>query len=130
MEQIKRIIINLFQNSLIACQKKKEAKIQLKISFDSNSGILKLNFTDNGEGISLQHREKIFQPHFTSKKVGGSGLGLAIVRRIVEDHKGRVYLAKLQPTQGTRIIVEIPVIRIEDKNRDGKIFISKKSLDT
>ena len=115
IEQIKRVIINLVQNSLIACQKKKEAKIQLKTSFDVNSKMVKLNVTDNGEGISLQHREKIFQPHFTSKKVGGSGLGLAIVRRIVEDHQGKVYLAKSQPVQGTRIVVELPVIKYLDR---------------
>ena len=129
VEQIKRVVINLCQNSLIACQKRKEPKIQLKTSFDVHNNILKLDFTDNGEGISLQHREKIFQPHFTSKKVGGSGLGLAIVRRVVEDHQGKVYLAKSQPMQGTRIVIEIPVIRPEskDKNENINTFIPEKN---
>ena len=129
VEQMKRVIINLCQNSLIACQKRKEPKIQLKTSFDVHKNILRLDFTDNGEGISLQHREKIFQPHFTSKKVGGSGLGLAIVRRIVEDHKGKVYLAKSQPVQGTRIIIEIPVMRLESKNKDENIFVPEKNSE-
>ena len=129
VEQMKRVIINLFQNSLIACQKKKDTKIQLKTSFDRNSNVLKLDFTDNGEGIPLQHREKVFQPHFTSKKIGGSGLGLAIVRRIAEDHGGKVYLAKLQPSRGTRIVIEIPVIRAREKNRDKEIFVPKSSLN-
>jgi signal transduction histidine kinase len=46
---------------------------------------------DNGSGIPLELREKVFQPFFTTKPIGqGTGLGLSISRKVVEDHKGEL----------------------------------------
>jgi len=44
---------------------------------------------DNGIGIEEKDLEKIFEPFFTRKEKG-TGFGLAIVRRIIEDHRGRI----------------------------------------
>jgi two-component system, sensor histidine kinase PhcS len=46
---------------------------------------------DNGEGISPENLQKIFDPFFTSKDVGeGMGLGLSICYRIMQQHGGRI----------------------------------------
>ena len=45
--------------------------------------------TDNGPGIPAEHREKIFHLYFSTKP-GGTGLGLPMVKKIVEEHRGRI----------------------------------------
>ena len=47
--------------------------------------------TDDGPGISDEHRSHVFEPFFTTKPVGqGTGLGLDLVRRVVHAHHGNV----------------------------------------
>ncbi len=46
---------------------------------------------DTGHGIETQILEKIFDPYFTTKKIGeGSGMGLAMVHGIVKNHNGLI----------------------------------------
>jgi signal transduction histidine kinase len=50
-----------------------------------------LEFEDSGRGIAPEHRDSVFKPFFTTKRLGaGLGLGLDIVRRVVEDHRGSI----------------------------------------
>jgi signal transduction histidine kinase len=67
---------------------------------------------DDGPGIPPPERERIFE-RFTrgsadrSRETGGAGLGLALVRRITEQHGGRVRALE-SPWQGARMEVEFP----------------------
>ena len=45
--------------------------------------------TDNGPGISVEDKDKLFLPHFSTKKKG-TGLGLAIVSQIMKEHNGTI----------------------------------------
>ena len=60
----------------------------------------------NGVGIDPKNLNKLFQPHFTTKK-RGSGLGLAIVNRIIVDHNGTIQIQENHP-KGTKILIELP----------------------
>lgn len=54
---------------------------------------VRLDVTDDGEGISPEHQEVIFEPFFTTKAVGqGTGLGLSTVLSIVRGHGGAIHL--------------------------------------
>lgn len=54
---------------------------------------LKLEITDTGPGIDPEIKEKIFDPYFTTKKIGkGTGLGLAVVDSIIKKHNGFIEL--------------------------------------
>ncbi len=50
---------------------------------------------DNGNGVPVEHRNKLFQPFFTTKPTGeGTGLGLSISHDIVtQQHRGRIEVA-------------------------------------
>ena len=63
--------------------------------------------SDDGPGVPMDLRDRIFNPFFTTKPTG-SGLGLPIVRKIVDAHEGRIDLSS-EPGKGTRFRVTLPV---------------------
>ncbi len=70
------------------------------------SGWLFLTFRDQGNGISPEDLDKIFQPYFTTKDVG-IGLGLAITERIVKEHGGEIRVES-RCGEGTTFTVRLP----------------------
>jgi PAS domain S-box-containing protein len=67
---------------------------------------LRLTFRDEGIGIDPEHRERIFDPYFTTKQ-DGSGLGLAITYSIVQKHGGRIRVES-EPGRGTVFTLHLP----------------------
>lgn len=64
---------------------------------------------DSGQGIAPDVLPRIFDPFFTSKKVGeGTGLGLSIVYGIIQECGGRIR-AESQPGVGTRFFIDLPL---------------------
>jgi two-component system, NtrC family, sensor kinase len=64
---------------------------------------------DTGAGIAPEIVSKIWDPFFTTKKVGeGTGLGLSIVRKIVDAHEGVIDVSSV-PGQGTRFTLRLKV---------------------
>ncbi|MBC8392573.1 MAG: response regulator, partial [Deltaproteobacteria bacterium] len=69
---------------------------------------LVLNIKDTGHGIDPEIRERIFNPYFTTKKVGeGTGMGLAVVDGIVQKYDGGVEIDST-PGKGTSVTVYLP----------------------
>ena len=73
---------------------------------------LLIEVIDTGPGMSLEVKEKIFEP-FYSTKDGGTGLGLATVDRIIYNHKGRVEVDS-QLGYGTTIRIHLPLLVTTD----------------
>ena len=103
-EQFRRVLINLFENSLDALNE--GGLIEISTRLNSTPNKICIEFSDNGTGISPNNREKLFQPHFTTKK-RGTGLGLAIVNRIVVDHNGTITVRENHP-KGTTFEIQLP----------------------
>ena len=110
-EQIRRVLINLFENATDAIDEGGIIQIQTKILQENQ--MVRIEFSDNGEGISAADREKLFLPHFTTKK-RGTGLGLAIVNRIIIDHNGTIKVQDNYP-KGTTFIIDIPYSQATQK---------------
>jgi len=104
-EQMKRVMINLLDNSIAAIEG--EGEIAIILSFDKVLQMVRIEVVDNGKGISPDHKSRLFEPYFSTKKQG-TGLGLAIVSSIVSDHDGFVRVQDNKP-KGTRFIIELPV---------------------
>ncbi|MEW5747093.1 MAG: ATP-binding protein [Nitrospirota bacterium] len=66
-----------------------------------------LTIADNGEGVSPEHRERIFEPFFSTKQ-NGLGLGLPMTRRVMEEHGGRVELNST-PGKGSEVKLVLPL---------------------
>jgi two-component system nitrogen regulation sensor histidine kinase NtrY len=103
-DQMKRALINLVDNAVEATQGK--GRILVATEYDRAEGRARLVVADDGPGIAPADRDRLFVPHFSTKK-RGSGLGLAIVNRIVQEHLGTIRAEDNAP-RGARFVVELP----------------------
>ncbi len=107
-EQLKRVFVNLIENSIEAFDETIEDKTIIVTSrHDAARDLIVIELSDNGKGIGVADIQKLFQPYFSTKG-RGTGLGLAIVSRIVTEHKGKIKIAANQP-RGAKFIIELPV---------------------
>lgn len=92
-EQMKRVINNIIGNSLKYLDKKKGI-INLRITDDGD--FIQVVIEDNGKGIAAKDLPYIFDRFYRTdssrnSSKGGSGIGLSIVKKIIEDHGGRIW---------------------------------------
>jgi two-component system nitrogen regulation sensor histidine kinase NtrY len=104
-DQIKRLLINLIENAIEAANG--WGKIYITTCLMKEAGFVRIDVADEGTGIALEDKDKLFLPYFSRKK-GGTGLGLAIVNRIVEDHHGYITVNDNHP-KGTVFSVHLPI---------------------
>jgi signal transduction histidine kinase len=72
-------------------------------------GVVRMEFYDNGVGISPEYQGSVFDPFYTSRReMGGTGLGLSISFGIIRDHGGTVEVES-EAGNFTRFIVELPI---------------------
>lgn len=102
-DQIKQLLFNLIQNAVESMPEGGE----LGIKTQREEAFAKVEVADTGRGIHPDIREEIFSPFFTTK-TKGSGLGLSIVRRIVEQHGGRVKVGKKED-KGASVVIYLPI---------------------
>ncbi|MFN2501900.1 MAG: ATP-binding protein [Pyrinomonadaceae bacterium] len=109
-EQMKRVFVNLIQNSVEAFDADvADPRIVITTRSHVSRGLVVAEISDNGKGIPAQDLQKLFQPYFSTKG-RGTGLGLAIVSRIIAEHDGRIKAVANKP-RGAKFIIELPVDR-------------------
>ncbi len=111
-EQIRRILINLFDNAIAAIRGEgpaaaSNAQIVVRSFCDRRRKTVRFEVADNGPGVPSGDKARIFEPYFTTKQ-GGTGLGLAIVTTVLADHQGSIRVFDNQP-RGARFVVELPL---------------------
>ncbi len=79
----------------------------LRVAAAREGDVVRVAITDTGPGIPKEIRERIFEPFFTTRATG-SGLGLPLVKRIVEAHRGAVFVDS-SPGTGTTFTIDVPV---------------------
>ena len=113
------ILFNLYTNARKAIRQTNKQKGEIFVEVGETENIVYLEFSDNGIGIPMENREKIFQAFFTtSEPVGkivkhyeemtGTGLGLKIVKDIITGHGGLIYVKEPIKGYNTTIRIELP----------------------
>ncbi len=80
-------ISNLVQNALLATGRR--SPVRVRASVERAEQILRIEISDDGDGVAVEARPRLFTPFFTTRATG-TGLGLALVRRIAAAHGGSV----------------------------------------
>jgi two-component system nitrogen regulation sensor histidine kinase NtrY len=101
-----RIFSNLIINGIQANRPGTQPRVE--VSLKKHGDAVVVRFHDNGKGISPEVAERIFIPHFTTKK-SGSGLGLAIARQGIEHMHGRIWF-ETEEGKGTAFFIELPAL--------------------
>ena len=92
-EQLKRVINNIVGNSIKYMDKPKG---YISIRVKDVGDFIQVEIEDNGRGIAAKDLPAIFDRFFRAdasrnSSKGGSGIGLSIVRKIIEDHGGKIW---------------------------------------
>lgn len=98
---LQQAVVNLLMNAAQA--QDGEGRVVLRAGIEGRSGVLRVE--DEGPGIPVDLRERVFQPFYTTK-TGGTGLGLAFVRRVVEAAGGSIHVGDAE--QGACIYLHLP----------------------
>src|SRR5437016_1203465 len=117
--QIKTCLMNVVLNAIQAMPAGGRLRITTRRCAEARheghapepNGTVEVIISDTGLGISEEDLNRIFNPYFTTKKLG-IGLGLAITKKIVEEHRGRISV-RSRPNEGTDVVISLPVERVE-----------------
>lgn len=102
--QLTQVVFNLVINAIYFSPQNG----QISIEVDDEDREVVLTIKDEGEGISKEISEYIFNPFYTTKPVGeGSGLGLSVVHGIIKSHKGTIRHSANRP-KGTIFTLTFP----------------------
>jgi signal transduction histidine kinase len=113
-QEITRVFLNLISNGFYAATKRKEAggdsfEPTLSASTKSLGNRVEIRIRDNGTGIPLEVKEKMFNPFFTTKPAGeGTGLGLSMSHDIVVKQHGGKIDVDTKPGVFTEFIITLP----------------------
>ncbi len=113
--QLRQVIHNLLQNAQDAIAERglqsgkpridvKTEAIHYQDSDGSQRVAVRLSITDNGPGFSSKILARAFEPYVTSKS-RGTGLGLAMVKKIIDEHGGRIDIKNLSDGNGAKVAI-------------------------
>ncbi|MDB5764624.1 MAG: hypothetical protein JWQ21_3619 [Herminiimonas sp.] len=122
--QLRQVIHNLLQNAQDAVADRNEGAAAPRIDVvtepvhyhDADGDVrtaVRLSITDNGPGFSPKIFARAFEPYVTSKP-RGTGLGLAMVKKIIEEHDGRIDIQNRLDANGAKILILLLKLASQD----------------
>lgn len=105
LEALGRVFRNLLANAASAVADRSDGRIRVTVRRVADE--VEVAIADNGPGVPPEHRDRIWDPDFTTRK-RGTGLGLAIVRQTIAAHGGGVELSEGDPEGGACFVVRLP----------------------
>ena len=106
-EQLMRVINNIVTNAIKYMDKQKG---QINVRIKDVGDFIQVEIEDNGKGISARDLPYIFDRFYRTdssrnSSTGGSGIGLSIVKKIIEDHGGKIWATSKEKTGTTMYFV-------------------------
>ncbi|MEM6402517.1 MAG: ATP-binding protein [Cyanobacteria bacterium P01_D01_bin.116] len=117
--QINQVLMNLLSNAIDSLDESNQGKSYEEISQNpntitittaANDNSVTIIIADNGTGIPIQVKQKLFDAFFTTKVEGkGTGLGLSISHQIITEKHGGTLECISSPGNGAKFVIQIPV---------------------
>jgi signal transduction histidine kinase len=104
--KLRQVFTNVMQNAIEAIDPRRGGRVEVNLF--AADGRATVEVIDNGLGIALEDRDRIFLPFFTTKP-SGTGLGMSIVKKIVDLHGGDIAIESA-PDRGTRVRIALPAV--------------------
>ena len=111
-KQLSRALVNILKNAKQAVSEVENPQINVSLSLSERQAIIAIQ--DNGNGISAEICDHIFEPNFTTK-TSGMGLGLAITKNIIEQFGGTISFETEE--KKTVFFVRLPLLNVTYKNK-------------
>jgi signal transduction histidine kinase len=113
-DELQQVFLNIINNAVYAM--KGGGTLSLSTRLVEDGKWIEVRISDTGSGIRKEHRKNIFDPLFTTKKVGdGTGLGLSVSYGIITRHRGTITFetktAEESKEHGTTFIITLPVLQ-------------------
>lgn len=102
---LRQVFHNLVKNAIESIENQENKIVQLNISKDNE--YVRILIKDNGQGFDDVIMNNLFEPYRTTKGVKGSGLGMAIVKKIIDEHNGKIEVFN---DNGANIVVKLPFV--------------------
>ncbi len=126
--ELMQVLVILANNALHAMRYSREKKVLLKVEPSQNDTI-KLSFKDSGSGIKKELLPIIFAPFTTTKASSeGTGMGLYNAQKIVNRHKGKIWVESEGENRGATFFIELPIAKdmteedFKKEQKDKKLF--------
>ncbi len=114
-QDLSRAVLNLMNNACYSVWKKAQTANEdyhpeVCVSVEAKDGQLVITLKDNGDGMTNEVKQRLYDNFFTTKPVGqGTGLGMGITREIIEDrHDGKLTFES-EEGQGATFTMTIPI---------------------
>lgn len=109
---LEQVFINLLTNARDALVASRRRVIYIEC--EETTDVVELAVSDTGAGVPEGLEQRIFDPFFTTKEVGkGTGLGLSITYGIINEHHGRITVAKKRSGEGATFLIQLPLANRE-----------------
>lgn len=126
--ELMQVLVILANNSLHAMKYSTEKKITLKVEIP-NPDWVRICFLDTGCGIRKDLLNVIFSPFTTTKASSeGTGMGLYNAKKIIEKHKGRIWVESGGENKGATFYIELPIAKditeeeLKKEDRGKRLF--------
>lgn len=116
-QDLSRAVLNVMNNACYAVWHKSQTstadyKPEISISVAIEDNHLVISIADNGEGMSDEVKQRLFENFFTTKPIGhGTGLGMSITRDIIENKHGGKMTFTSTLGEGTTFTFTIPIMK-------------------
>ena len=107
---MRQVLHNILKNGAEAAAEDEQPKVSIQTAVQDDKVLL--NICNNGKSFSEDMLLHAFDPYVTDKP-GGTGLGLPVVKKIIEEHKGRISLAN-RPEGGACVKITLPLLMEND----------------
>jgi two-component system NtrC family sensor kinase len=115
-DELQQVFLNIINNAVYAMKSEGGGELSVETRVGEGGSCVEVLISDTGPGIPPEVRSRIFDPLFTTKKVGeGTGLGLSVSYGIVARHRGTITLETATAAEskhpGTTFIITLPAVR-------------------